>query len=45
MQAEAPGRTDTEPTDMGPDFVESPATFTPITHKIPTPRPMPAPQG
>jgi hypothetical protein len=45
MQAQAPGRTDTEPTDMGPDFVESPSTFTPITHKIPTPRPMPAPQG
>ncbi|HEY2748127.1 MAG TPA: MXAN_5187 C-terminal domain-containing protein, partial [Polyangia bacterium] len=46
MQADAPGRTDTEPTNMGPDFVESPSeVFTPITHKIPTPRPMPAPQG
>jgi hypothetical protein len=41
-----PGRTDTEPTNMGPDFVESPSqVFTPITHKIPTPPPMPAPQG
>ena len=38
MQAAAPGRTDTEPTDMGPDFVESPSMFTPITHEIPTPR-------
>ena len=46
MQGNAPGRTDTEPTNMGPDFVESPSeVFTPITHKIPTPRPMPAPQG
>ncbi len=46
MQADAPGRTDTEPTNMGPDFVESPSeVFTPITHKIATPRPMPAPQG
>jgi hypothetical protein len=46
MQADAPGRTDTEPTNMGPDFVESPSeVFTPITHKVPTPRPMPAPQG
>ena len=46
IQADAPGRTDTEPTSMGPDFVESPSeVFTPITHKIPTPRPMPAPQG
>jgi hypothetical protein len=46
MQADAPGRTDTEPTTMGPDFVESPSeVFTPITHKIPTPPPMPAPQG
>jgi len=46
MHADAPGRTDTEPTNMGPDFVESPSeVFTPITHKIATPRPMPAPQG
>jgi hypothetical protein len=46
MQADAPGRTDTEPTSMGPDFVESPSeVFTPITHKIATPPPMPAPQG
>jgi hypothetical protein len=46
MQANAPGRTDTEPTNMGPDFVESPSeVFTPITRPIPTPRPMPAPQG
>ena len=46
IQADAPGRTDTEPTSTGPDFVESPSeVFTPITHKIPTPRPMPAPQG
>src|SRR5207248_763649 len=46
MQANAPGRTDTEPTNMGPDFVESPSeVFTPITRPIATPRPMPAPQG
>ncbi|MGZ3407763.1 MAG: MXAN_5187 C-terminal domain-containing protein, partial [Polyangia bacterium] len=46
MQASAPGRTDTEPTNMGPDFVESPSeVFTPITHKLASPPPMPAPQG
>lgn len=46
LQPDAPGRTDTEPTNMGPDFVESPSeVLTPITHKLATPRPMPAPQG
>ena len=46
MQADEPGRTDTEPTNMGPDFVESPSeVFTPITHKVQSPRPMAAPQG
>jgi hypothetical protein len=46
MHADAPGRTDTEPQTMGPDFVESPSeVFTPITQKVPAPRPMPAPQG
>jgi hypothetical protein len=46
LEADAPGRTDTEPTNMGPDFVESPSeVFTPITHKVQSPRPMSAPQG
>jgi hypothetical protein len=46
MQADAPGRTDTEPTNMGPDFVESPSeVFTPITHKVQSQRGMAAPQG
>jgi hypothetical protein len=45
IQAMAP-RHDTEPQDAGPDFVESPQdVLTPITHKIPTPSPIPTPLG
>src|SRR5262249_52822260 len=44
MHAMAPERTDTEPTNMGPDFVESPSeVLAPLTHKLPPPRPMPSP--
>jgi hypothetical protein len=44
MHAMAPERTDTEPTNMGPDFVESPSgILAPLTHKMPPPRPMPPP--
>lgn len=44
LQAMPAGRTDTEPTATGPDFVESPSgLLTPLTHKLPTPRPMPSP--
>jgi hypothetical protein len=44
LQGSAPGRGDTEPQEAGPDFVESPSELlTPLTHRIPTPRPMAAP--
>jgi Double sensory domain of two-component sensor kinase len=43
LQASAPGRNDTEPQEMGPDFIESPSEVlvSPLAHRAPPPPPPP----